>query len=325
MRIHARPTVEPVAPPAPPPKRHRRVAIAVIATLGVLGVVGGTLYGRQLWSVLTHRKGAPTTTWAIEAFPAGGEPIARIAVAGDVGEGEEEEWQTAWAIRQLSFDDAPYDALLLLGDNVYPDGDPARLEHTVFRPFEIVLEQGPELLAIVGNHDAGFADRQMEVLGMPGTWWTTTIGTDVRVIGLDSNRVDDPAQLAFLEETLRAATEPWRIVAVHEPPYSSGYQGSNIEVRETFGPLFARYGVQLVLSGHEHDYQRTDAIDGVTYVISGAAGRTRGTGEGPYTAASWAVLHAVDINVFSDHLSIRAITQDARAFDAFTVPRQAAG
>jgi 3',5'-cyclic AMP phosphodiesterase CpdA len=242
-----------------------------------------------------------------------------MAVVGDVGEGEAEDWQTAWAIRQLAFEDAPYDALLLLGDNVYPRGDPSRLEHTVFRPFTIVLETGAELFAIVGNHDAPHADEQMEILGMPATWWTMDLG-DVRLIGLDSNRVGDPDQLAFLERTLRSADEPWRIVAVHEPPYSAGYQGSSRAARETFGPLFERYGVQLVLSGHEHDYQRSVPIRGVTYVISGAGGRTRGTGEASFTAASWAVLHFTDVNVYADHILLRAVDQDARMFDQVEIP-----
>jgi 3',5'-cyclic AMP phosphodiesterase CpdA len=308
--------------PAPTGRRSRRVATVALATVAAVVIAAAMLYGRQAWSMLTHRKGAPTETWPVQPFEPNARPLVRIAAVGDVGEGEEEEWQTAWAIDHLSFDDARYDALLLLGDNVYPDGDPARLEYTVFRPFTIVLEAGTKLLAIVGNHDAGYADEQASRLGMPGTWWTTTIG-DVRIIGLDSNRIEDPAQLGFLEETLRNADEPWTIVAIHEPPYSSGYQGSNLVVRDRFGPLFARYGVQLVLSGHEHDFQRTVPIDGVTYIVSGAGGRTRGTGEAPFTAASWAVLHLVDVNVYTDHMLVRAVDQDGRAFDEVTIPLDA--
>jgi 3',5'-cyclic AMP phosphodiesterase CpdA len=131
--------------------------------------------------------------------------------------------------------------------------------------------------------------------------------------------VDDPAQLAFLEATLRDATERWRIVAVHAPPYSAGYQGSDLAVRAAFTPLFVEYGVQLVLSGHEHDYQRSQVIDGVTYVVSGAGGRTRGTGEEPFTVTSYAVYHFVDVNVFPDHLLVRAVDQDARVFDEFEI------
>jgi hypothetical protein len=154
---------------------------------------------------------------------------------------------------------------------------------------------------------------------MPGTWWATHLPGDVLLIGLDSNRVSDAAQRAFLEDTLRNATERWRIVAVHEPPFSAGYQGSNLTVRDAFSSLFAEYGVQLVLSGHEHDYQRSVPIDGVTYVVSGAAGRVRGTGEDGFTAVSYAVHHFLDINVFAETMLVRAIDQDARVFDEFEI------
>jgi hypothetical protein len=275
--------------------------------------------GPQTISMLTHRKGAPTTTWEVQPFAPSDRPQLRIAAAGDVGEGEEEEWQTAWSMHQLA-DDDPYDVLLMLGDNVYPDGDPARLDQTVFRPFEIVLEDGTRLDAIVGNHDAGYADQQMQVMGMDGRWWAQHLPGDVLLIGLDGNNPTDPDQLAFLESTLADATERWRIVAVHEPPYSAGYQGSDLAVRDAFVPLFERYGVQLVLSGHEHDYQRSIPINGVTYIISGAGGRTRGTGEDTFTAASWSVLHFTDVNVYRDHLLVRAIDQDGQAFDQVEIP-----
>jgi len=290
------------------------VALLVLVVLSV----GGVLYGRQAVSFLTHRKGAPERTWPLE--PPAEPPLLRVAVAGDIGEGEVEAWDTAAAMLRAG-DDDPYDVLLLLGDNVYPDGDPARLPDTVFRPFGDVLDAGARLLAIVGNHDAagGRSLEQIRALGMPDLWWSESIG-DVLFVGLDSNKVGDPAQAAWLEETLRNATEPWKIVAIHESPYSAGYQGSNLDVRERFAPLFERYGVQLVLSGHDHDFQRSRAIDGVTFLVSGAGGRTRGTGEEDFTAASWSVLHFMDLGVYEDRLVLRAITQDGRVFDEATIP-----
>lgn len=299
-------------------RRWRRGAAWAALGVLVLGIGLGLYYRRQIVSMLTHRKGAPERTFALEPFAT--PPAVRIAAVGDVGEGEEEEWRTANAIDILAQDD-PYDALLLLGDNVYPSGDPDRLDATVFEPFGMVLRDGTQLLAILGNHDiaGGRGLEQIRRLGMPGPWWTVAID-DVRFVGLDSNQPRSREQLAFLERTLAEATETWKIVAVHEPPYSAGYQGPNLEVRDAFVPLFRRYGVQLVLSGHEHDYQRSTPIGGVTYVISGAGGRTRGTGEEDFTAASWSVLSFVDLNVFPDRLVLRAVTQDARGFDEVVIP-----
>jgi 3',5'-cyclic AMP phosphodiesterase CpdA len=316
-------TREPQAPATDPHirrKRRRTVWWVVGGSLVLLLGAFAYLYGPQTVSMLTHRKGAPTQTEPVVPFPADAPPTLRIAAVGDVGEGEEEEWQTAYAMHLLESGNPPYDVLLLLGDNVYPSGDPSRLDATVFHPFGILLEDGTKLMAILGNHDASQGTEQIHDLGMPGRWWATTID-DVLLIGLDSNSLADPEQLAFLRDTLSTATEPWRIVAIHESPYSAGYQGSNITVRDTYAPLFARYGVQLVLSGHDHDYQRSTPIDGVTYVISGAGGRTRGTGEDWFTAASWSVLSYVDLNVFPDHLLLRAIDQDGRMFDQARIGR----
>lgn len=238
-----------------------------------------------------------------------------VAVLGDVGDSGSRLTATARAVATIEGAD-PYDAVLLLGDNVYPAGDPDGLRATVFEPFAPELDGGAELLAILGNHDVkdGHAAAQMEALGMPGRWWARNYD-DVLVVGLDSTSTDDPDQHAWLERTLERSDARWKIVAVHHPPYSAGYQGSDDAVREVFTPLFARTGVQLVLSGHDHDYQRSETIDGVTYVVTGAAAGTRRTGERGFTAVSFSWHHFVDLHVFADRAVLRAVNQDGRVAD----------
>ena len=149
---------------------------------------------------------------------------------------------------------------------------------------------------------------------MPGRWYAEHLGP-VLFIGLDSTQPDDADQRAWLETTLAGATEPWRVVALHHPPYSAGYHGSQQAVRDAFEPLFAEYGVQLVLTGHDHDYQRSVPIDGVTYVVSGGAATLRPTGRADFTAVSWSDYHFLDIAVWADHLELRAIGQDGLVHD----------
>lgn len=302
-----------------------RVFIAVLlATVIAVGAFFFVSYRRQVIAYLTHWEGSPTHTEPFVPFPAGSQPELHVAVAGDVGDPGGRLDATAAAMARAGETD-PYDVLLLLGDNVYPSGDPDRLDATVFEPFAPVLDSGAELLAILGNHDVklGRGDEQLEKLGMPGPWWAKTIG-DVLFVGLDSNQVDDLEQLAFLERTLRTSTATWKFVAIHDGPYSAGYQGSDKEVRETFVPIFERYGVQLVLSGHDHDYQRSDVINGVTYIITGGASTTRRTGSDDFTAESFSWHHFVDLNVFDDRLVVRAVNQDLRVADETTIPLPAA-
>jgi 3',5'-cyclic AMP phosphodiesterase CpdA len=280
-----------------------------VVVAGVLGLS----YRRQIVSYVSHRKGGPSTTWPyVPHEPA---PEFHLVAAGDVGDGGGRIEATGAAAARIAAEE-PYDALLLLGDQVYPHGDPARLPATVFGPFAAVLEGGAELLAILGNHDVmdGHGDDQLAELGVEGRWWSRTYG-DVLVVGLDSTDLEAPGQLEFLESTLSATEATWRIVAIHHPPYSAGYQGSSIDVRETLAPILARDGVQLVLSGHDHDYQRSVPIDGTTYVVSGAGSSTRRTGEDDFTAASWSWHHIVDIAVTGDVLTLRAVGQDGSVFD----------
>ena len=303
-----------------PSWRRRRVAGALIAVLAVAVTAAFGLYGRQIVSYVSHIRGSPTNTEPLAAFPAGAGPLYRIAVAGDVGYANDRAAKTGAAIVAAGAG-RPYDALLLLGDSVYPAGDPARLPATVFEPFGPVLDTGARLLAILGNHDVkdGHADAMVAALGMPGRWYSEVLG-DVTFVALDSNDPYNPHQLAWLEQTLAGATTTWKIVALHHPPYSAGYQGSSLDARQVFSPLFERYGVQLALSGHEHDYQRSIPINGVTYIISGGAAETRRSGKEDFTAASVSWHHFVDLNVFADHLLVRGVNQSGRVFDQVTIP-----
>ena len=299
-----------------PTRRRWPIRWTVLAVLFATASIFAVQYRHQIMSYLTHRKGSPTNTEPYVPFPAGDLPELRIAVAGDVGDSGSRLEATGAAMSRLEGDD-PFDLLLLLGDNVYPSGDPAELPGTVFAPFADVLDHA-DLLAILGNHDAPNADTQLAALGMPGRWWAVERG-DVLIIGLDSNQSADPEQLSWLEQTLATSTATWRIVAVHHPPYSAGYQGSNGAVRENFVPLFERYGVQLVLSGHDHDYQRSDAINGVTYVVTGAAAGTRRTGEADFTAVSFSWHSYVELGIYADHVVGRVLNQDNRVADEWNV------
>jgi 3',5'-cyclic AMP phosphodiesterase CpdA len=300
--------------------KKRRTLIALGVVVAVAGAAVLSQYGPQIWSFASHLRGSPTKTTAFVPYPPGGEPALRVAVAGDVGYANDRARRTAQAMVKAAGTD-PYDVLLLLGDNVYPSGDPARLPATVFEPFKPVLDTGARLLAILGNHDVmdANADAHVAALGMPGRWWATQVG-DVTFVGLDSTDPFNAGQAAWLERTLAGATTTWKIVALHHPPYSAGYQGSSIDARQQFAPVFERYGVQLVLSGHEHDYQRSYPINGVTYVVTGAAADTRRSGEDDFTAASASWHHFVDLGVFADHILLRAVNQSGRVLDKHIIP-----
>ncbi|MGI9605033.1 MAG: metallophosphoesterase family protein [Acidimicrobiales bacterium] len=239
----------------------------------------------------------------------------RIAAAGDVGTGDEEAYATAAAVDDVD-EREDYAALLLLGDNVYDDGDPAELDRTIFEPFGPILDGQTQLLAVLGNHDVrdGHGPAHAEAIGMPNAWYSTRIG-DVLVVSLDSNRPHDTSQLAFLEATLSESDATWVIATMHHPPFSAGFHGPDDEVRKAFTPAFEQHGVDLVLSGHEHDYQRFEPLGGVTYIISGAGAKLRNTDVNDRTAAATSTRHFLDLVVERDSLTVRAVDQSGVVFD----------
>ncbi len=250
-------------------------------------------------------------------------PRMRVAVVGDVGTSRPEVHRTGQAMAEAS-SHCPFQALVLLGDNVYPHGDPAHLKTAVFDPFATLLAGGARLLPVLGNHDVegGHGEAQAERLGMPGRWYAARLDDDVLFLGLDSNQADNRAQRAWLAEALAGEGAGWKIAALHHPPYSAGHHRSALEVRHAFTPLFERFGVQLVLAGHEHDYQRSKPLGGgTTYVVSGGAARVRPTAKAPFTEVAFSTRHFTDLHIYRDHLVLRALDQQGRVFDRTTLRR----
>lgn len=250
-------------------------------------------------------------------------PAVRIAVAGDTGTGDANEAATA---AEMAFQSrtTSYDALVLLGDLVYEDGDAELVDRVVTSPFAALLDSGATLVPVLGNHDYESGEQQeiLTELGRSQSWYVQRIGP-LRVVVLDSNLVSDPAQEQWLRATLDREQPPgtWTVAAMHHPAYSAGDHGSDQGVREAWGPLFAQSDVPLVLAGHDHDYQRSTPQDGVTYVVSGGGAKLRPTGAEDFTAVSMSVLHYLDLLVYDDRIVATAIDQSGDVVDTFTIQR----
>jgi predicted MPP superfamily phosphohydrolase len=105
-------------------------------------------------------------------------------------------------------------------------------------------------------------------------YYSFNIG-DAHFVALNSYLSFDPCspQYKWLAEDLKQSSRyKWKIVFIHEPFYSSGRHGSNIHQRRVLCPLLEKGGVTLVFSGHDHLYERTKSIKGVTYIVTGGGG-----------------------------------------------------
>jgi hypothetical protein len=138
---------------------------------------------------------------------------------------------------------------------------------------------------------------------------------------LDTEKVG-ALQAQWLDGDLAGNRLPWTIVYLHRPPYSSGEHGSAGDVQRLFVPLFVRHHVPLVLAGHDHNYERSKTMNGVTYVVSGGGGRgTRRLGRSSFTAFAEPVCHFLYVVVEGGELTLHAIDGVGQEFDSLLIRR----
>ena len=197
----------------------------------------------------------------------------KLAVLGDMGTGEKAQYEIGdrmWEAHATF----PFDLVLMLGDNLYGRQEPQDFLEKFQRPYNRLLDAGVTFFAALGNHDQP-TNRNYAPFNMGGRRYYTFARQDVRFVVLDTNALD-PEQVAWFDNTLTLAREPWRIVCFHHPIYSDGGRhGSNVELRVILEPILVRHGVQVVFSGHEHIYERLRPQKGITYFISGSGGQLR--------------------------------------------------
>ena len=124
-------------------------------------------------------------------------------------------------------------------------------------------------------------------------------------------------QLEWLDDALAAATSQWKIVALHHPIYSSGRHGSTQYLSETLEPILVRHHVDLVLAGHDHHYERTVPLGGITHVVSGGGCKTTGVRPQGFTALAESTLEFLKVDIEGDRLVGRAIRPNGDVFDRF--------
>jgi hypothetical protein len=197
----------------------------------------------------------------------------KFAAIGDNGTGEQPEYDVANQM-DLWHQRFPFDMVIMLGDNLYGSQGPADFVQKFERPYKPLLDAGVKFYASLGNHDKTSND-SYRLFNMGGERYYTYARGNVRFFVIDSNSLD-PRQLAWVESALKSAREPWKIAYFHHPLYSDGGRhGSEVELRVRLEPIFIKYSVNVVYSGHDHIYERLKPQNGIHYFVSGAGGELR--------------------------------------------------
>jgi predicted MPP superfamily phosphohydrolase len=199
----------------------------------------------------------------------------KFLVFGDFGTGERAQYDLAAQMATLH-QKFPVQMATLVGDNLYGSERPQDFKTKFETPYKSLLDAGVKFYASLGNHDAR-EQRYYKLFNMDGKLYYSFKAPkqDVRFFALESTYLV-PEQVKWLEEELKSAKETWKIVFFHHPLYSSGgTHGSDTKLRQTLEPLFVKYGVSVVFSGHDHIYERMKLQQGIQYFVTGSGGALR--------------------------------------------------
>ena len=259
--------------------------------------------------------GGDTDHFVVTHPPLGTDKPTRIWIIGDSGtaNGNAENVRDAYLAHTGT---QATDLWLMLGDNAYNDGTDAEYQDAVFDMYPTILRNSV-VWPTLGNHDghtASSADQSgpyYDIFTLPtqgesggvasGTeaYYAFDYGT-IHFLCLDSYDSDrDPgsAMLTWLENDLSATSQPWLIAFWHHPPYTKGSHDSDsegrlVDMRENVLPILEAHGVDLVLGGHSHSYERSFYLHGhyddsntldASMLVDGGDGRA--DGDGAYTRA----------------------------------------
>ncbi len=216
--------------------------------------------------------------------------VVHIWAIGDFGTGDREPENVKNAY--MKFRKGYHtDVWLMLGDIAYHFGKDEEFQRSIFGDTYKYMMRNTVIWPTPGNHDMRSADSETEsgpyydvftvpINGEAGgepssteAYYSYNYG-DIHFISLDSE--DTPRQIfgdmaRWLQRDLENDNHNWKIAYFHHPPYTKGTHNSDIdmdsrrrmkEMRENILPILENYGVDLVLSGHSHIYERSYLIKG---------------------------------------------------------------
>ncbi len=311
--------------------------------------------------------------------PVGTAEPTRVWVLGDPGTAN----ASQFAVRDAYYSftgNRHTDLWLMLGDNAYQNGTDAEYQTAVFNVYPAMLKKSV-LWSALGNHDTAQATAYVDtypyfsIFTLPrnGEAGGIASGTEhfysfdfgnIHFVCLDSMTADrSPGgpMATWLQSDLAATVRDWIIAFWHHPAYTKGSHNSDTEVelvqmRQNFLPILEAGGVDLVMAGHSHDYERSYLIDshyglsgtltknnfkdggvgrdqnayqkpgglgghnGAVYAVAGSSGQTSGGSlNHPAMVVSLNVLGSMVLDFQGNRLDVTFVNSTAGVQDYFTI------
>jgi 3',5'-cyclic AMP phosphodiesterase CpdA len=250
----------------------------------------------------------------------------KFGVIGDFGDGSRRQYELGAQMKRVH-EIFPYEFVITVGDNLYGSERPQDFRNKFERPYEGLLDAGVKFRASLGNHD-GREQRHYDLFNMEGKLYYTfkPDRENVRFFAFETTYLDGE-QLAWIEKELAGAREEWKIPYFHHPLYSSGGRhGSSSRIREALEPLFVEHNVDVVMTGHDHVYERIKPQQGIVYFVVGAGGRLRRgdlRGGSPLTEKGFdSDLAFLVAEIKGDEMHFNAVSRTGAVVDAGVITRR---
>ncbi|MFQ5604815.1 MAG: metallophosphoesterase [bacterium] len=219
------------------------------------------------------------------------------------------------------------------GDFVNRGGIYKQWQKLFFNPASKMLSE-ITLFGAIGNHEDN-SENYYNFFTFPGNekWYSFDFG-NTHFLFLDTNEdvlTENSEQMKWLLKELQNNQATWTIVNSHHPPFTAGgnyYRNSRIELKNLLHPIFEKYGVDVVFSGHDHNYERSKPIMSkagakpVTYVVCGNGGTPmRYIGWREWTQHAERVFGFVKINIEGQKLHLKSFNINDEIIDEFTLDK----
>lgn len=332
--------------------------------LRVTGLTPGTKYYYRFGTDAEVLQGDTNNFW-VTAPATGVNQRVTIAAYGDCGRndnGNQTGSLASYRSYLTSIGLSAADMMLLVGDNAYNSGTESEYQTGFFNAYQGNILKNHMLFPAPGNHDYsnGSSARQndhaipyYDIFTMPtaGECGGVPSGNeayysfdrgDVHILSLDSygrenagtTRLYDTlgAQVQWIKADLAANTKKWVIAYWHHPPYTMGSHNSNTEgelvsIRQNFIRILERYGVDVIICGHSHDYERSYLMKGhygneasfnlATHAVDNSSAKYDGSANScPYTTSSGKIEHGT-VYVVSGSSGASGGVQSGYPHDAF--------
>jgi len=311
-------------------RRQPRVPASILAfSLAALVCCAGADASRSVAAAAARTAPSPTVA---PAQAAGQTPLPNkpdslhFAVIGDNGTGDRDQYEigkqlAAWRQRFT------FPLVVMMGDNIYGSDRPQDFVKKFELPYQPLLNAGVKFYASLGNHDSR-EQRYYKYFNMDGKLYYTFKAPkeDVRFFALEST-YPVPEQIKWIEDELKASGSNWKIPFFHHPLYSSGDRhGSDLRLRNVLEPLFVKYNVSVVLTGHDHFYERVKPQQGITYFVTGSGGQLR---RGNIDRGSGITAKGFDTDqafmaaeIAGDEMYFNAVSRTGAIIDSGTITRR---